>query len=255
MKAVQVSRFGGPEVLEAVEVDPPQERPGHVADRRPHGGRQLRRHPFHRRHLPRAAAAPVRAGCGGGRHRAGRRARRPPGGRPARRRRRVRRAGAGTRRTPCFPIPDGVTDGAALALVLQGATAWHLLRTSTRLSPGESVVVHAARGRRGVASPSSWPGSGARGESSRPRPPRTSATSPSVSARTQRSTSPRRRDADDRPRPAAGGERRARRRRRARDDRRRRVRRLARRPGPARPAGRLRPGLPDAAGTGLRRWG
>src|SRR5690349_829265 len=30
MKAVQVNRFGGPEVLEAVEVDPPQERPGHV---------------------------------------------------------------------------------------------------------------------------------------------------------------------------------------------------------------------------------
>ena len=45
-----------------------------------------------------------------------------------------------------FPVPDGVSDGAALAVVLQGATAWHLLRTSAHLAPGESVVVHAAAG-------------------------------------------------------------------------------------------------------------
>jgi NADPH2:quinone reductase len=43
-------------------------------------------------------------------------------------------------------VPDGVSDGAALALVLQGTTAWHLLRTSAQLRPGESVVVHAAAG-------------------------------------------------------------------------------------------------------------
>ena len=30
--------------------------------------------------------------------------------------------------------------------MLQGTTAWHLLRTSTRMEPGESVVVHAAAG-------------------------------------------------------------------------------------------------------------
>jgi NADPH2:quinone reductase len=45
-----------------------------------------------------------------------------------------------------FPVPDGVSDGQALALVLQGATAWHILRTSAHLAPGESVVVHAAAG-------------------------------------------------------------------------------------------------------------
>ena len=45
-----------------------------------------------------------------------------------------------------FPVPGGVSDGAALAVVLQGATAWHLLRTSAHLAPGESVVVHAAAG-------------------------------------------------------------------------------------------------------------
>jgi NADPH:quinone reductase len=45
-----------------------------------------------------------------------------------------------------FAIPDGVSDAAALALVIQGLTAWHLYRTSARLAPGESVVVHAAAG-------------------------------------------------------------------------------------------------------------
>ena len=29
-----------------------------------------------------------------------------------------------------FPIPDGVDDGVALALLIQGLTAWHLYRTS-----------------------------------------------------------------------------------------------------------------------------
>ncbi|MGI8535872.1 MAG: quinone oxidoreductase family protein, partial [Mycobacteriales bacterium] len=45
-----------------------------------------------------------------------------------------------------FPFPDGVSDGQALALLVQGLTAWHLLKTCTHLVPGESVVVHAAAG-------------------------------------------------------------------------------------------------------------
>lgn len=45
-----------------------------------------------------------------------------------------------------FPIPDGVDDGVALALLVQGLTAWHLYRTSARIRPGESVVVIAASG-------------------------------------------------------------------------------------------------------------
>jgi NADPH2:quinone reductase len=45
-----------------------------------------------------------------------------------------------------FPIPDSLDDGAALALVLQGLTAWHLYRTAAQLRAGESVVVHAAAG-------------------------------------------------------------------------------------------------------------
>ena len=45
-----------------------------------------------------------------------------------------------------FSIPDDVDDGTALALVIQGTTAWHLLRTAARMAPGESVVVHSAAG-------------------------------------------------------------------------------------------------------------
>ncbi|MBV9097981.1 MAG: zinc-binding dehydrogenase, partial [Frankiaceae bacterium] len=45
-----------------------------------------------------------------------------------------------------FDIPDGVSDGAAVALLVQGLTAWHLLKTCARMKPGESVVVHAAAG-------------------------------------------------------------------------------------------------------------
>jgi len=45
-----------------------------------------------------------------------------------------------------FAIPDGVADETALALLLQGLTAWHLYRTCARVAPGESVVVHSAAG-------------------------------------------------------------------------------------------------------------
>jgi NADPH:quinone reductase len=45
-----------------------------------------------------------------------------------------------------YEVPDGVDDGQALAVVLQGTTAWHLLRTCAHMKEGESVVVHAAAG-------------------------------------------------------------------------------------------------------------
>jgi NADPH:quinone reductase len=46
----------------------------------------------------------------------------------------------------CVPLPDGLDEGTALAMLIQGTTAWHLLRTAARLRPGESVVVHGAAG-------------------------------------------------------------------------------------------------------------
>ncbi|WP_138732585.1 quinone oxidoreductase family protein [Modestobacter excelsi] len=45
-----------------------------------------------------------------------------------------------------WAVPDAVTDEQALAVVLQGTTAWHLLRTSAHLAEGESVVVIAGAG-------------------------------------------------------------------------------------------------------------
>ncbi|MCW2496798.1 NADPH:quinone oxidoreductase family protein [Jatrophihabitans sp.] len=49
-----------------------------------------------------------------------------------------------------FPVPEGVSDAQALTTLVQGATAWHLLRTSTHLAEGESVVIHAGAGGVGV---------------------------------------------------------------------------------------------------------
>jgi NADPH2:quinone reductase len=45
-----------------------------------------------------------------------------------------------------FPVPDGVDDGTALALLIQGLTAWHLYRTSAKLEEGETVVVISGAG-------------------------------------------------------------------------------------------------------------
>jgi NADPH2:quinone reductase len=45
-----------------------------------------------------------------------------------------------------FDVPEGVTDAQALALLVQGLTAHHLVRTSAKVQYGESVVVHAAAG-------------------------------------------------------------------------------------------------------------
>jgi NADPH:quinone reductase len=45
-----------------------------------------------------------------------------------------------------FEIPDAVSDADALTTLVQGATAWHLLRTSAHLAEGETVVVHAGAG-------------------------------------------------------------------------------------------------------------
>ena len=45
-----------------------------------------------------------------------------------------------------FALPAGLGYEPALALLVQGLTAWHLWRTSAKLAGGESVVVHSAAG-------------------------------------------------------------------------------------------------------------
>lgn len=43
-------------------------------------------------------------------------------------------------------LPDGVTPEQGLACLVQGLTAWHLMKTSSSLTRGESMLVHAAAG-------------------------------------------------------------------------------------------------------------
>lgn len=43
-------------------------------------------------------------------------------------------------------IPNGVSDEQALCMLVQGSTAWHILKTVGHLQKGESVVIHAAAG-------------------------------------------------------------------------------------------------------------
>jgi NADPH2:quinone reductase len=45
-----------------------------------------------------------------------------------------------------FRVPDDVTDEQALALLVQGLTAWYLLKQAARLTPGETVLVFGASG-------------------------------------------------------------------------------------------------------------
>ena len=45
-----------------------------------------------------------------------------------------------------IPIPDSVNDEQALCMLVQGSTAWHLLKTMGHLEKGQSVVIHAAAG-------------------------------------------------------------------------------------------------------------
>ena len=139
------------------------------------------------------------------------------------------------RRPSAIPIPDDVSDGQALALLIQGLTAWHLYKTSARLAEGESVVVHAAAGGVGSLAVQLGKAFGAGARDRAPRRARRSARWRSSSAPTTPSTHarrPRRR--------AARGQRRRPRRHRAGDGRRRRVRRVAEGARPVRAARHLR---------------
>ena len=46
----------------------------------------------------------------------------------------------------CVDIPDSVSDEQAIAMLVQGTTAWHLLKTMAHVKSGESVVVQAGAG-------------------------------------------------------------------------------------------------------------
>src|SRR5919205_213373 len=141
MRAIQQREFGGPEVLELVELPTPEPGEGEVLVRVTRAG--LNFADTHTREntylaeatlplVPGAEVAGIRedtgervvALCGTGGY--------------------AEYATAPASLT--FPIPAAVDDGTALALLLQGLTAWHLYRTQARVIEGESVVVVSGAG-------------------------------------------------------------------------------------------------------------
>ena len=141
MRAIRISQWGGPEVLEYVD-DAPMPEPGpdehlvrvsrsgiNYADTHARDNSYLT--PYE---LPLTPGAEVAGRTEDGRRFAGL----------------ITTGGyaeyAAVPKATAFPIPSGVSDAQALALLIQGLTAWHLYRTSAHLSEGESVVVHAAAG-------------------------------------------------------------------------------------------------------------
>jgi NADPH2:quinone reductase len=140
MRAIQIQEFGGPEVLELRELDDPQASDAaQLIAVTAAGVNWADTHQADNTYLAPSELPLVPGGEAVGTTEDGRRV--------------VALLGSGgyaekALASPAlmWEIPDDVTDGQALALVLQGTTAWHLLRTSAALREGESVVVHAAAG-------------------------------------------------------------------------------------------------------------
>ena len=140
MKAIEIEQFGGPEVLTLVERATPVAGPGAALIEVSRAGvNYADTHQAENTYLTPAQLPLTPGGEVVGRTVDGRRvvALLPSGGYAE---------FAAAANDLIFDVPDGIEDGAALALVLQGVTAWHLLRTSARVATGETVVVHAGAG-------------------------------------------------------------------------------------------------------------
>jgi NADPH:quinone reductase len=140
VRAVQIEEFGGPEVLHVVDLPKPEPGDGEVLIEVSCAGMNFAdTHQRENSYLSRFETPLVLGGEVAGRTADGRRvvAMVPSGGYAQ---------FAVAHEAAVFPIPDGVDDGAALALLIQGLTAWHLYRTSARLAEGESVVVISGAG-------------------------------------------------------------------------------------------------------------
>ncbi|WP_150246019.1 quinone oxidoreductase family protein [Nocardiopsis quinghaiensis] len=140
MRAIQITEFGGPEVLTPTELPDPEPGPGEfLVDVTRVGINFADTHQAENSYLSPASLPLVPGMEIAGRTSDGRRvvALATSGGYAEK---------ATADPNMCFDIPDGVSDEDALALLVQGATAWVLLRKSVRMDPGESVVVHAAGG-------------------------------------------------------------------------------------------------------------
>ena len=140
MRAVQIEEFGGPEVLKVADLPKPEPGEGQVLIEVSRAGINFAdTHQRENSYLSRYEVPLVLGGEVAGTTPDGRRV--------------VALLGSGgyaeyaaAHEATVFPIPDGVDDGAALALIIQGLTAWHLFKTSAKLAQGESVVVISGAG-------------------------------------------------------------------------------------------------------------
>jgi NADPH2:quinone reductase len=141
VRAIQMTEFGGPEVLKLAELPRPEPGPGEVAIRVTRAGLNFADTHTRTNSYVRKAELPLVPGgeVAGVLEETGERV--------------LALVGSGgyaeyvtAPRDRVFPIPEDVEDGTALALLIQGTTAWHLLRSAARLAEGESVVIHSAAG-------------------------------------------------------------------------------------------------------------
>ncbi|MGZ4202319.1 MAG: quinone oxidoreductase family protein [Thermoleophilaceae bacterium] len=140
MRAIRIEEFGGPEVMQVADLPVPEAGPDqHLIKVSRAGINFADTHQRQNTYLAKYEVPLVPGGEVAGTDESGRRV--------------IALVGSGgyaeyavAHKATTFPIPDGVDDGVALALLIQGLTAWHLYRTSAQLRPGESVVVHSASG-------------------------------------------------------------------------------------------------------------
>jgi NADPH:quinone reductase len=147
MRAIQIEEFGGPEVMQLADLPAPEPGDGEVLIRVDTAGinwadTHTRENEYVQRYdLPLVPGGEVVGVVerGAGDIEKGQRV--------------VAMTGTGgyaeyatARAETTFPLPDGVDDGQALALLIQGLTAWHLYKTCGRVTRGESVVVVSGAG-------------------------------------------------------------------------------------------------------------
>jgi NADPH2:quinone reductase len=141
MRAIQMTEFGGPEVLELSELPIPEPGPDEALIKVTRAGLNFGDTHLRTNSYVRKATLPLIPGgeVAGIREDTGERV--------------VALVGDGgyaeyavAPKRLIFPIPAALDEGAALAIIVQGLTAWHLYRTAGKVAAGDSVVVHAAAG-------------------------------------------------------------------------------------------------------------
>src|SRR3954451_16132269 len=140
MRAVQIEEFGGPEVLEVADISTPEPQDGEVLIKVEAAGMNFAdTHQRENSYLAKYDLPLVLGGEVAGTTEDGERvvALVPSGGYAEY---------AVAPEATTFSLPDGVEPGAALALLIQGLTAWHLYRTQGRVAEGETVVVISGAG-------------------------------------------------------------------------------------------------------------